>query len=91
MPPTKTIAIRVPNEVLDRLREAAAKRGVTVTDLLLAPWRQGEPTSRPIVNMLEPKDGRQMVAKELKSGRLTMNDVRGDFKPRLKPDKGTKR
>lgn len=36
------VTIRVPLDVLERLRAAVKSRGVTLTDLLLGPWR-GEP------------------------------------------------
>lgn len=46
MPPT-TISIRLPTELLEKLRAAAAARGTTVTELLLGPWRSDGPGAPP--------------------------------------------
>ena len=43
MPPARTFTLRIPQDVLTRLRAEAASRGVTVTDVLLSPWRGDGP------------------------------------------------
>lgn len=40
--PTTPFLLKVPDDILARLRAAAAARGVSVASLLLEPWRGGE-------------------------------------------------
>ena len=46
MPPT-TISLRLPTELLAKLREVAAQRKTTVTELLLGPWRGDAAQTKP--------------------------------------------
>lgn len=73
------VTIRVPPDVLQRIRATATAKGVTLTDLLLGPWR-GEP--EPVAAAPPPSRGPTTAVAAAR--RKTVVAEVAPFKSRLK-------
>jgi hypothetical protein len=56
-----SITIRVPVDLLEGLRAAASQRGVTLTELLLGPWRPSSEAAAPSRSPRAPRSPTAVV------------------------------